>query len=568
MKRIPATAGLAMLILAVLTLGAAPVWACSPDCFNKKSYPVNRPAPNPYLASSLYGIVHFDSSASDSTPYGPPKGAFLVDPEKEKISYGGPGNLMTLASTNPDYMWQPSTDRVQYIYKKGKQWIPVAKLDLLDLISNGTYPAVSDETLQAFGEAPAAGMTPSDMDAYLKSLFGDNYAGRMGNGVYTLVSSENVLYANYNGVILGIALKNPRRPEAGIEIRYRLDDPVLKIQGTTGARAMGLSMTYDGHIIVTFTNGVAVIDRQLTLKTKSFYPFAAGERVSNSLCVDEKNGIYIVSNTVMRKLVWTGKTISDKATDGAWSSTYSTSTEVAPIARFDNGSGSSPTLMGFGKDKDKLVIITDGNKQMNLVAFWRDKIPAGFTERIAGTIPVTCGYTTLPEWIQSEQSVVVHGYGAFVVNNIPESVEPALKAAPNNFIKIGLMGPAYPGPHGVERFQWDTRTHSWESAWGRPDVSSPSMIPLHSDSGNMAVVGGYIPDLGWVVQGLDWDTGDTVHLTILGPENYGNGYYAILQFLENGDLLFNGFAGAIRVHYNDWWDRYHKWHNRYDPWHR
>ncbi|MCS3152305.1 hypothetical protein NXX77_00010 [Phocaeicola dorei] len=46
--------------------------------------------------------------------------------------------------------------------------------------------------------------------------------------------------------------------------------------------------------------------------------------------------------------------------------------------------------MGFGQDKDKLVVITDGSKRMKLVAFWRDEIPsdaqqvAGYDKRIAG----------------------------------------------------------------------------------------------------------------------------------------------------------------------------------------
>lgn len=58
---------------------------------------------------------------------------------------------------------------------------------------------------------------------------------------------------------------------------------------------------------------------------------------------------------------------------------------------------------------------------MRLTAFWRDEIPEE-AEQISGKIPVTCGFSPLPEWIQSEQSVVVSGYGAFVVNNMLENV--------------------------------------------------------------------------------------------------------------------------------------------------
>ncbi len=56
------------------------------------------PVPNSYLASPLYAITHFDSSQSDTTPYGPPPGFFTVDPATYPISYGGPINIITLAS--------------------------------------------------------------------------------------------------------------------------------------------------------------------------------------------------------------------------------------------------------------------------------------------------------------------------------------------------------------------------------------------------------------------------------------------------------------------------------------
>ena len=120
-------------------------------------------------------------------------------------------------------------------------------------------------------------------------------------------------------------------------------------------------------------------------------------------------------------------------------------------------------MWGVGNDPDKLVVITDGAKQMNLVAFWRDNIPPG-SQRIAGQIPVTCGFSPLPEWIQSESSVVVYGYGAFVANQIPETISSDL-VGQNLMLQFTLLGPAYPGPYGVERLQWNTSTHQWSSVW-------------------------------------------------------------------------------------------------------
>ena len=521
---------------------------------------VTRPAPNPYLADSLYAVTHFDSSQSDSTPYGPPRGSYMVDLTKQPIAYGGPINIITLASTAENYMWQIGTDRVSYVYMNAGGWETVATYQALAGASS-SFPPIPDGNLLAFGASSAVGVNVASMTAFMTQLFGANYAERFGSGAYVLVDKDNVLYAPFGNTLLGIALMDPARPSAGITVRYRLDDAVTAIEGSApaGVKLSGLSMTYDGHLVVTFSNGVAVIDRDLNLASKVFYRFNDSEFVTNSIAIDENNGIYVASGwsfvpgttpaSMMRKLVWTGTTISDHESDGAWSSPYDNSgSDLAPIIKYGNGTGSTPTLMGFGNDQDQLVVITDGAKQMKLVAFWRNQIPQGFIQRIAGQISVTCGFpsSSLPAWIQSEQSVVVYGYGAFVVNNIPQTVDPTLQSAPK-ITQVALMGPAYPASYGVQRFQWDTYTHAWSSVWQRSDVSSTSMIPIHSERGNMAVINGYRN--GWEVLGLDWDTGAIVHQTNFGNVNFGNGAYAILQYLQNGDLLFNSISGPIRVPY-------------------
>jgi hypothetical protein len=35
--------------------------------------------------------------------------------------------------------------------------------------------------------------------------------------------------------------------------------------------------------------------------------------------------------------------------------------------------------------------------------------------------------------------------------------------------------------------------------------------------------------------------------TIFGQTNFGNGAYALIQFLANGDMLFNSVGGPFRV---------------------
>lgn len=65
---------------------------------------------------------------------------------------------------------------------------------------------------------------------------------------------------------------------------------------------------------------------------------------------------------------------------------------------------------------------------MNVTAYWRDEIPAGWKQldgallrRIAGLQPATFGDPNRKA-AQSEQSMVCSGYGMFVVNNEPRNV--------------------------------------------------------------------------------------------------------------------------------------------------
>ena len=540
----------------------------------------NKPVPNPSLSSEVYGITHFDSSQSDSMPYGPPPGTFNVNPSIQPISYGGPVNIITLASTDPNYMWAVGNNRVSYVYMANGAWKEVARFEGITDKDGNELPPLPKENFRQLGESSAVGMSVSGMDAYLTKTLVQKEYYTFGNGAYSVVGNDNVLYTNFGDNLYAFQLKDSANPSSGIVVKNSIINVVKEILGEgaisrvfglamtydgylvvtpitprRSRQIQGLAMTYDGYLVVTLRNGVAVIDRELNLTTNKVLTFGnlIDDAVSNSIAVDNKGGIYVVSNTTMRKLVWNGTEILGQGGHAdAWEIVYNDNKNTPPIVKFDYGSGSTPTLMGFGDDQDKLVIITSGGNQMKLVAFWRDDIPAGFVSRIAGEIPVTCGLDPLPEWIQSEQSVVVSGYGAFVVNNMPPEVAPELVAVnKNKVLQVSLMGPAYPGPLGVERFEWDPVTHEWNRKWDRSDIASNSMIPAHSQSASMVLVNGFYEESGWEVTGLDWDTGKTVHRTIFGHKNLGNGAYAIIQHLADKSLIFNSIVGPFRVDYNN-----------------
>ncbi len=521
-----------------------------PACGNESTKNENQsstaagPARNPYLAAATYGLTHIDPGQSDTFPYQTPQGEFHFDPKQQQRITSGPVNIMTLAATDPDHMWVSSTQGVVYVQVSNGMFHEIARADAPG-VKPVAPPALNQVLDQSFTDV-------GQVEAAVHNDWGVDWT-RIANGVYSLVDKDNrVYYVTQNAQIVVFGLTNANNPEAGVRILRTLDfRPWLGAGPGLGGQPesiVGLNMTYDGKLAILSTRGLSIIDRTLQGEPQQLN-FGADEIVSNAMAVDDKGGIYAASDKIMRKIVWTGSRLSTAAADGAWASPYDFGRQP-PAVKFGIGTGSTPTLMGYGTD-DRLVVITDGADRMKLVAFWRDAIPDGFqpkpgtkSNRIADQIQVTAGLNPQPEFIQSEQSVVVDGYGAFVVNNARP------QGAPDRLVDVLAGGPVFAPPSGIERFQWDPANHSWSSAWSRPDVVSTSMVPSESTKSGVVFVNGYTKADGWEVTGLDWKSGKTVHRTIFGQSNLGNGAYALVQYFPNGDLLFNSIGGPFRVKYN------------------
>lgn len=534
------------LVVAVALVATLAIPACGGDSAKNEnqSGTAAGPARNPYLAAATYGLTHIDPGQSDTFPYQTPEGEFHIDPKQQQRITSGPVNIMTLAATDPDHMWVSSTQGVVYVQVGNGMFHEIARADA---------PGVTPVPSQALDQVLDQNLTdPGQVEAAVHNDWGVDWT-RIANGVYSLVDKDNrVYYVTQNAQIVVFGLTNANNPEAGVRVLRTLDfKPWLGTGPGLGGQPesiVGLNMTYDGKLAVLSTRGLSIIDRSLQGEPQQVH-FGADEVVSNAMAVDDKGGIYAASDKIMRKVVWTGSELSTDAADGAWASPYDFG-QQPPAVKFGIGTGSTPTLMGYGKD-DRLVVLTDGADRMKLVAFWRDAIPDGFqprpgtkSNRIADQIQVTAGLTPQPEFIQSEQSVVVDGYGAFVVNNARS------QGAPDRLVDVLAGGPVFAPPSGIERFQWDPANHSWSSVWSRADVVSTSMVPTESSKSGVVFVNGYTKTNGWEVTGLDWKSGKTVHRTIFGQSNLGNGAYALVQFFPNGDLLFNSVGGPFRVKYN------------------
>ena len=537
--------------LGLAALTAVSFMSCSDDDCDKKggsgngSLPlsqVNTPKRNPYLAAEHYSITHFNSAQTDAFPYAVADGTFRVDPMQAEGGWSGPVNLMTLSAAVNGYMWGMSSDRVSYYRTSNGAFTKLGEAGL----PSGTMK--TDEQLRILTDKYE---NVSDLYNAIVPFLGTNPMFAIASGNYVLCDKDNYAYSNIGTTIARYCLVDPKNPDAGIKLDKQFD-----VQGSVGGAKslVGVIMSYDGHLVVAYNKGIAIVDRNLTQIIDS-YQLPADQVLSNSISIDEHNGIYLASNSnvengkgLMQKIILKNGKLSTSEADGAWQSAYDGG-PMAPSIKMGYGTGSTPTLMGFGDDEDKLVVITDGAKRMKIVAFWRDNIPSDAKEvvagnpRIAGVRPITCGLPESTEWIQSEQSVACAGYGAFVVNNILSGGA----TTGDKVVDVLAIGPLIETPRGAERLQWNTAENCWETVWTRADISSPSMIPAISTTSEMVFVNGYSQADGWEVTGLDWNTGETRHRVIFGDTSRGNGTYAIIQYLENGDLLFNSVSGPFRV---------------------
>ena len=499
----------------------------------------NMPARNPWLAQETYSITHFNSAQTDAFPYAVQDGVYDVDLERCAQAWAGPVNLMTLASTSPDYMWGMSSDRVSYLRVADGR---------LERLAECALPGVTVRTQEQLVRLTAAYGSYDALEEAVTSVLGKQPQMSMANGNYVLCDKANNVYSNAGRKLARYRLKNEARPEDGIE-QVGVVDLAPHIAGSF--TLVGVSMTYDGYLVVAAQKALLTLTRDLAVVDT--YQLPEEQILTNSISLDER-ALYVASNSVqpggkglMQKIICRGGKFSTAAADGAWQAEYEGG-PMAPSIKLGYGTGSTPSLMGFGNDEDKLVVITDGAKRMNLVAFWRDEIPADAKPagngdpRVAGVFSITCGLPAA-EWIQSEQSVVVGGYDAFVVNNISSGGG----KVNDKIVGVLAIGPVLEGPKGVECVRWNTRTNEWEAHWTRADISSVSMIPAVSTASGMVFVDGWYDATGWEVTGLDWATGRTRHQVRFGKDNRGNGAYAILQYFPNGDLLFNSVAGPMRI---------------------
>ena len=366
-----------------------------------------------------------------------------------------------------------------------------------------------------------------------------------GSGAYGVIDKDGYHYTFFGRTRLLKSFDDndataPLHPVKHVDIRDELPPEIA--EGIE--RILGISMTYDGHIVVAATGGLFVFNRDLELRGHVAFP---DEHVENSIAVDERS-IYVVTSRAMRRIMWDGQKLSTNTSDGAWTSEYDVMPEGEAIAQgaASHGSGTTPTLLGFGDDEDKLVVISDGSPAgANVVAFWREEIPEGFVQkpgtksrRIADQIRIRVSPTTV------EASPVVYGNGVLVINSTyPESAPPPLSIIGNAF----LSGITREPPRGMQKFDWLPDEDRFAESWFLDYVDNTDwMPPTVSPQTGLAYIA-HKQDGAYEYQAIDWDTGELVaRWTFPDDSVLWNNWGGITTLLDDGDLLLGGFFAVKR----------------------
>jgi hypothetical protein len=508
----------------------------------------NLPPPNPFLATSAFPISHSNPAATETVPHaGPTKGRQLSAADVKTVP-----NVFTshptIKNVNGERIIIASgVDGVRKILATG---------DTFELISFVPYPGHEDYVTKATPAALLAALEQADAAYRTKdeatiigmskpmAVIGFNRL-QIAGGTYNMIDRDGFHYAPSGGLtVVKTTDDNVARGPLRVAKSKDLAPDVPADLKSSVTHIVGITMSYQGDVMVAAHGALFLLDRDLSLK--GLFPLP-GEDVENSICADEQ-GIYVVTSKRMLKVVWTGSKLSINENDGGWQSEYNTMSREAATAAgaltVSGGSGTTPTLMGFGNDPDKLVLISDGDPGgAQVVAFWRDKIPDDFQQqpgtksrRIAGQIRTDISKVTI------EPSFSVLGYGVAVQNGAYPKPEPDIWA---NAFTSGITRPA---PFGVQKFNWNPKTRSFEKNWINTEIDNTDvMVPVISAASRMIYLASKQNGIYEYV-GVDWDSGKTTaRWPFPDDSRKWNAYGGITALLEDGDLLIGGVFAIKRV---------------------
>lgn len=493
--------------LIILPAMPSPTQLFSKSVVEKEDLSLEEPPINHFLADSPWAESHRNSYCQASSPFPGPVTATKLEYAHQTMRFDVPITL-SFSEKYPDGKWVIWGSTVGLIGR-------VFKID------PDTFDFI-DQYIPQLEENAPLNMAPSITGAY--NIL-DN------NGTFFVLNNNHCGIDAFSDVDSNISTSD-------IVLKNRFIVPDKNLQYPDDEKIVGITMTYDGMIaFVTNLGTVGVVSRNLSLDSAHYLVLNhkgldRPEEVSNSLASDEDGGIYVVTDQLMYRVQWTGHELTLETSLGAWTAEYEIG-EGQQAGRLGNGSGSTPSLMGTG-NQDKFVVLTDGQEIMHLVLMWRDKVPDDWTPiapgkdiRIAAEIPVTFGDIDT-NISYSEQSVLVQGYSAVVVNN--RLGWDRLRQLPQSFQPFAMIISNLPGvaPYGIEKFTWNAITRKLTTTWVNQELSLPNGIPsMSTDTGLIYCIGQR--NAVWTLEAIRWDTGISAFFYELTPCERDNSFYAATE---------------------------------------
>ncbi|MBW2712358.1 MAG: hypothetical protein JRC77_01240 [Deltaproteobacteria bacterium] len=530
-----------------LSASLGPVFLLALLGCNQPTEPIARSLPEKvYLPDSTCPIIHCNTYQTDALPLAGPEvpGHRLTDEEKDHL-WSSPIAGGILDFTYPDgqrIFWVPQVDRIMKLRLNEKN--ELEKINELPLEPK-KFPRRSPEDMQRIiGELDATEVGTEEYDELADAWHGYQLEGL--RAYYAMLNNVGILYVGNRNSIIAYGDMEAGNPESGIvklgqygfkkqNLQLNLDMPLVLM--------IGMNMTPDGHLIAVTIDGT-LIGIKPDLSAGVYYKLP-GQQIWNSVAIDDNGGIYVAGSEKLHKLIWTGSDFSDRPEDGAWVESYAIGS-LDDELRGSRGTGTTPALMGQPSDKDRFVVIADAENVNNLMFYWRDEIPADWeglpgasSRRLAGLLPVDFGDSELTN-SYSENSATIFEYGAVLANNQVKTHEQMMMD-----VQLKMSDPART-PMGVQKFDWDPEARKMKVAWVRADVSSPNSTPVVAmENRQLHVVG--LQEGEWVMETLDWDSGETRARYILGSSERYNPIMLALQILPNGDPLFATFGGVMHL---------------------
>jgi hypothetical protein len=307
---------------------------------------------------------------------------------------------------------------------------------------------------------------------------------------------------------------------------------VIELPNSVQGKATLFNVTQDGWIAFNTTGGTfGVIKPDFSQVISINLPLEAGEvSYHNNFPVDTDNSMFVVTTKKLIKLKWNNPKLTIE-----WVSPYDF-VGNGPTTVLAKGSGTTPTLVGWGNGNDKLVVVADGLNSNNLVAFWRDDVPANWTplagrdRRVAGIVNLP-GFKNLNNGFQSvENSVCVSGYDMAV-------------AQYNGF--------SYPctNAKGVIKCRWDAEKNTLGIVWNNTSVNFNNAL-TYSRQSNLVYGNGKEADCNYYFYGLDWNTGAVVLRKKLGTSEDYNDQGCNISISDDNSLVEPTSTGFIQVRYD------------------